>query len=181
MRAPSNRGEGKHKKSKMSRRFDSGGLEREYPMKYFIQLNATAKHGYDLVKVDEKGKETIVSLDKKTADDYLYLPDDVVKATNRKLIGINAIKKSGATRYELTVKEYREPRVLGPRTESGPRKKLEDYLTDDEKATIAAIMEKAKERREADKPVPLTPLEKARREYERKKAAYEKLMSEAEA
>lgn len=150
-------------------------------MKYFIQLNATAKHGYELVKVDENGKEIIVALDKKTADDYLYLPDDVVKATNRRLIGINGIKKSGATRYELTMKEYHEPRVLGPRTESGSTKKLIDYLTDEEKATIEKLMAVAKERREAEKSKAMSPIEKARKEYERKKAAYEKLLAEAEA
>ena len=150
-------------------------------MKYFIQLNATAKHGYELVKVDEKGDETIVKLDKKTADDYLYLPDDVVKATNRRLIGINGIKKANVERYELTVKEYHEPRVLGPRTEGGVTKKLIDYLTDEEKATIEKLMAVAKERREAEKSKAMSPVEKARREYERAMAKYEKLKAEAEA
>lgn len=150
-------------------------------MKYYIQQSETAKHGFELVKIDENGNEIIEKLDRKTADDYLYLPDDVVKATNRRLIGINAIKKANVQRYELTAKEYKEPRVLGQRTENGSTKKLIDYLTDEEKATIENLMKLAKERRDAEKSKAMSPLEKARREYERKKAIYEKLMSEAEA
>ena len=138
-------------------------------MKYYIQSNPQAKHGFELVKVDDNGDEIIVALDKKTADDYLYLPEDVVSATNRRLIGINGIKKANVERYELTTKEYHEPRVLGPRPANGePRKKLEDYMTDEEKAIIAGIIAKAKERREeATKREPMTELEKAQRAYER--------------
>lgn len=138
-------------------------------MKYFIQINPQAKHGFELVKVANDGQETIVALDKKTADDYLYLPQDVVDATNRRLIGINGIKKANVERYELTTKEYREPRVLGPRPANGePRKKLDEYMTEEEKATIADILAKAKARRdEATKKEPMTELEKAQRAYER--------------
>lgn len=146
-------------------------------MKYFIQLNPLTKHGFELVEVKNDGTEIVRALDKKTADDYLYLPDDVVKATNRRLIGMNAIKKANVERFELTVKEYKEPRVLGPRDNSTPRKKLEDYLTDEEKATIAEIMEKAKARKEADKPKPLSEIDKARLAAEKAKAKYEALLA----
>lgn len=149
-------------------------------MKVFIRRNATTKTGHEMAIVDENGVENIIPLDsefyeKKSGKTWVRLP---ANPTNRNLW---AKVDFDADQLYLEPRAYREPRILGPRTESGPRKKLEDYLTDDEKATIAAIMEKAKERREADKPAPLTPLEKARREYERKKAMYEKLLSEAEA
>lgn len=148
-------------------------------MKYFITPNTLTKHGFELIKVDENGIETVVALDKKTADDYLYLPDDVVKATNRRLIGINGIKKANVERYELTVKEYHEPRVLGPRDNSQPRKKLEDYLTDEEKAIIEDLMNKAKARKEADKPKPLTEVEKAKIAAQKAQAKYEALLAKS--
>lgn len=145
-------------------------------MKYFITLNPLTKHGFELVKVDDEGNTTYHCLDRKTPDDYLYLPDDVVKATNRRLIGMNAVRKANVERYELTVKEYREPRVLGPRDNTAPRKKLEDYLTEEEKSIIAKIMEECKKRREADKPKPLTEIEKAKIAAEKAQAKYERLL-----
>lgn len=151
-------------------------------MKYYIQPNATAKHGYELVKIDDNGNEVVMALDKKTTDNYLYMPDEVINATNRRLVGINGIKKANVERYELTPKEYKEPRVLGSHSNGEPRKKLDEYLTQEEKDILTELLARAKARREeATKKVPLTPLEKARREYERKKATYEKLMAEAEA
>jgi hypothetical protein len=41
-------------------------------------------------------------------------------------------------------------------------KKLIDYATDEERATIEAILTACKERRAADKPAPKTDLEKAK-------------------
>lgn len=134
-------------------------------MKYFITYNPQSKHGFQLVKVYDDNREEICNLDKKTTDDYLYLPEDVVKTTNRRLISMAMIKKANVERFEITAKEYREPRVLGPRNEnSTPRKKLEEYLTDDEKSIIADLIAKAKARREADKPKPLTEKEKLQRQ-----------------
>lgn len=51
-------------------------------------------------------------------------------------------------------------RVLGPRSEQS--KKLLDYATDEERATIEAILKACKERKTADKPAPKTELEKAK-------------------
>lgn len=51
-------------------------------------------------------------------------------------------------------------RVLGPRSEQS--KKLLDYATDEERATIEAILTACKERKAADKPAPKTELEKAK-------------------
>ena len=142
-------------------------------MKVFIRKNLSTPTGAELALIDENGTENVLPITSITKDGISFiLPDN---PSNRKYW---AISKLSDVPTELT---YKESKTLGPRTESGPRKKLEDYMTDEEKATIAAIIEKAKERREADKRTPLTPLEKARREYERKKAAYEQLLSEAEA
>ena len=146
-------------------------------MKVSIRQNATTKTGYEIVTTLDNGEVVVRELNRKTTDNYIYMPDDVVQTTNRRLIGIALIEKSMKDgEFEVEAKEYRAPRVLGPRDENGNHKKLEDYLTDEEKATIAKIMAEAKKRKEADKPKPLTELEKAKREYERKKAAYEKLL-----
>lgn len=145
-------------------------------MKYFIQQNPQSKYGYELVKVADDGQETVEQLNRKTPDHYLYLPDDVKADTNRTFIGINLLNKTNSYRYELTPKEYRAPRVLGSYTNGEPRKKLEDYLTDDEKAIIEDLMTKAKARREEEAKKAQDPVEKARREYEKALAKYNALM-----
>ena len=146
-------------------------------MKVYIRHNATTKTGYEVVSTLDNGEVVVTELNRKTTDNYLYMPDHVVQATNRRLIGIALIEKSMKDgEFEVEAKEYRAPRVLGPRDENGNHKKLEDYLTDEEKSIIANIMAEAKKRKEADKPKPLTEVEKAQREYEKAKAKLEKLM-----
>ena len=113
-------------------------------MKYYIQKNAQAKHGYELVKMSDNGDVEIIALNKKTTDNYLHLPEEVVTATNRRLIGMALLAKEGDM-YELTTKEPHEPRKLAP---SGNGKKLLEYATDEERKTIEAIIAKCKERRE---------------------------------
>lgn len=130
-------------------------------MKVYIRQNATTKTGYEVVTIDDNGVETCQAIDNITHDGIsLILPEN---PSNRKFW---AIKRLGEEPIELT---YKASKTFGPRTNSGePRKKLEDYMTDEEKATIADILAKAKARREeANKKVPLTELEKAQRAYER--------------
>lgn len=145
-------------------------------MKVFIRQNATTKTGYELVSIDELGNENVqpiekTVLEKKTNINWLVLPEN---AANRKLINPAKLEKAGGY-LELT---YKESVVIGPRGENGePRKKLEEYLTDEEKTIIADIMAKAKARREADKPKPLTEKEKLQRQLaklQEKLAKYEK-------
>lgn len=143
-------------------------------MKVYIRQNATTKTGYEIVSINDDGQEICQAientvLEKKTNVNWLVLPEN---AANRKLINPAKLEKANGF-IELT---YKESKVLGPRENASPRKKLEDYLTDEEKAIIADIMEKAKERREADKPKPLTPVEKAKRELERAQAKLDELM-----
>ena len=142
-------------------------------MKVFIRRNNSLPTGAELVLVDENGTETVNPITQIVDDGKTYkLPEN---PSNRKYW---AVSKVTDVPVELT---YKETKTLGPRTESGSTKKLIDYLTDEEKATIEKLMALAKERREAEKSKAMSPVEKARREYERKKAAYEKLLAEAEA
>ena len=68
------------------------------------------------------------------------------------------------------------PRVLGPYNHG---KKLEDYMTAEEKAIVDEIMAKCAERKAADKPKPLTDLEKAERELKRAMKKLEALKATA--
>lgn len=61
--------------------------------------------------------------------------------------------------------EVKVARTLGPRTEQA--KKLMDYATDEEKKIIEEILAKCKERKAADKPAPMSELEKAKRRADR--------------
>lgn len=137
-------------------------------MKVYIRQNATTKTGYEIVSINDDGQEVCQAIEQITHDGISFiLPEN---PSNRKYW---AIKRVGDEPVELT---YKESKVLGPRENTTPRKKLEDYLTEEEKSIIADIMEKAKKRRENDKPKPLTPVEKARREFERAQAKLEKLL-----
>ena len=104
----------------------------------------------------------------------LVLPQN---PSNRKYFNSKKVDAAGGS-IELI---YKESKVIGPRVASGePRKKLEDYMTEEEKATIQTIMEAARKRREeATKKVPMTPVEKAKRAYERAMANYEAELAKA--
>lgn len=133
-------------------------------MKVLVRQNATTNTGYEVVTIDDNGIETCQAIDKTYPGEpfTLVLP---VNASNRKFFNSKKVDAAGGE-IELT---YKESKTFGPRTNSGePRKKLDDYMTDEEKATIADILAKAKARREeANKKVPMTELEKAQRAYER--------------
>lgn len=87
--------------------------------------------------------------DNKTGKDWYTLPEN---SANRKCIVADKV-----TEQPLEL-EYKETRVVGPR---GSGKKLEDYMTPEERATVDAIMEACRERKLADKPQPKTELQKA--------------------
>lgn len=126
-------------------------------MKVFIRPNATTKTGYEIVSIDDLGNEKVQPITDVTHDDKSYiLPEN---PSNRKYW---AKSRVGNEPVELT---YKESRTFGPRGESGePRKKLTEYLTEEEKATIEGIWAKARERRAADRPKPLTEKEKLERQ-----------------
>lgn len=117
---------------------------------YYVQRNQEAKHGYELVTIDDAGNEKIVALTRKTTDNYLHMPEECAKATNRRLISIAMIEKANVDRFEVTYREYREPRVLGPKTNDGTTKTATkdwaDHLTDEEKVVYEELKAKAERR-----------------------------------
>lgn len=92
---------------------------------------------------------TKVVHDNKTGKDWYILPEN---SANRKCIVADKV-----TEQPLEL-EYKETRVVGPR---GSGKKVEDYMTPEERATVEAIFAACRERKLADKPQPKTELQKA--------------------
>ena len=73
-------------------------------------------------------------------------------------------------------------KTLGPRTESAPRKGLEEYLEGEDKAMYLALVEKAKANREAaNKKAPMTEYEKRVRAVERAQAKLAELQAQQNA
>lgn len=92
---------------------------------------------------------------------YLRLP---VNSTGRQFASCKKIDNAPnqTIDYGTTVKI---PKVLGPQA---PKKPLEEYLNENDKKTYLALVEKAKKaREEANKKIPLTDLEKARKQVEK--------------
>ena len=92
---------------------------------------------------------TKVVHENKTGKDWIVLPEN---SANRKVVDLAKVTEQP---LELN---YRETRVVGPR---GSSKKVEDYMTPEERATVDAIIAACRERKLADKPQPKTELQKA--------------------
>lgn len=117
--------------------------------------------GYELVTIDDQNNEVVKPIEKTYPNEpyTLILPANEV---NRKYFNSKKVDNAGGE-IELT---YKETRLLGPRTESTPRKGLEEYLEGEEKELYLKLVEKAKKNRDSINK-PLTELEKAKRAYER--------------
>ena len=112
---------------------------------------------------------TKVVHENKTGKDWIVLPEN---SSNRKVVDLAKVTEQP---LELN---YRETRVIGPR---GSGKKLEDYMTPEERATVDAIMAACRERKLADKPQPKTELQKAMElvaKYQAKVAALQAAQNE---
>ena len=137
-------------------------------MKVLVRRNSNTNTGYELVTINDAGKEVAVSIDKTYPNEpfTLVLP---ANEANRKYFNSKKVEAAGGE-IELT---YKESKTIGPRTESAPRKGLEEYLEGKDKEMYLALVEKAKKaREEANKKAPMSDLEKAMRAVER---AQEKL------
>lgn len=95
------------------------------------------------------------------ADYYVKLP---ANTCNRVWVSCAKVDKAPGQCIDYG-DEVKQARVLGPRSEQ--TKKLMDYATDEERATIEAILSRCRERKAADKPAPKTELEKAKAQMEK--------------
>ena len=142
-------------------------------MKVLVRRNSNTNTGYELVTINDAGKEVAVSIDKTYPNEpfTLVLP---ANEANRKYFNSKKVDAAGGE-IELT---YKESKTIGPRTESTPRKGLEEYLEGKDKEMYLALVEKAKKaREEANKKAPMSDLEKAMRAVERAQAKLAELQS----
>lgn len=146
-------------------------------MKVLVRKNSSTNTGYELVTINEAGKEVVVSIDKTYPNEpfTLVLP---ANEANRKYFNSKKVDAAGGE-IELT---YKESKTIGPRTESAPRKGLEEYLEGKDKEMYLALVEKAKKaREEANKKAPMTEYEKRVRAVERAQAKLDELMAQQKA
>ena len=149
-------------------------------MRTFIIYDEQSKTKYSLKFVDDSGKESFKTIDRFYPGEptTLVLPEN---PANRKYFSTKKLEEIDEGGLELT---YKESKTYGPRLagESAPRKPLEDWLTPDERKQYDELMAIARERRaEAQKKPTLTPVEKAKRAYEKALEALKKAEAEAEA
>ena len=146
-------------------------------MKVLVRRNSNTNTGYELVTINDAGKEVVVSIDKTYPNEpfTLVLP---ANESNRKYFNSKKVDAAGGE-IELT---YKESKTIGPRIESTPRKGLEEYLEGKDKEMYLALVEKAKKaREEANKKAPMSDLEKAMRAVERAQAKLAELQEKENA
>lgn len=142
-------------------------------MRVLIRKSSQSPTGYELVVINDEGKETSIAIPKTYPNEpfTLVLPEN---PSNRKYFNSKKVEAAGG-QIELT---YKESKTFGQRTETTPRKGLEEYLNDEDKATYLALIEKAKKaREEANKKAPMTEEERLMRIIERNQAKLEALKS----
>ena len=128
-------------------------------MKVQITKNSKSATGYAIVTIQDNGEKSIQMIDRTYPNEpfTLVLPEN---ASNRKYFNSKKVEAAGGT-IDL---EYKASRTLGARTESSPRKGLEEYLEGEEKELFLQLVEKAKKNREeANKKPKLTEIEKKQR------------------
>lgn len=117
--------------------------------------------GDEIVELNE-----YITVDKKSGKEVIKLPEN---SANRQWIMVDKVTEEG---IELN---YKETRTIGAR---GSSKKLQDYMTDEEKQIVADIMAKCQERKNADKPTPMTAEEKLRAKIAKLQAQIDALNKE---
>lgn len=146
-------------------------------MKVLVRKNNESATGYAIVTTHDDGTESVQPINHTDPANamILKLPEN---PSNRKWFSIKKVEAAGGE-IELT---YKESKTLGPRTESAPRKGLEEYLEGEDREMYLALVEKAKKaREEANKKAPMTEYEKRVRAVERAQAKLAELEAQQNA
>lgn len=140
-------------------------------MKTIIKSSIYSTTGYKIIIIDENEITTEIEINETDPknEKILKLPEN---PSNRKWISIDKITKANG---ELEL-DYKPTRTI----ENSSRKRLEDYLTEDERKTIEEIMNRAKERKEADKKPALSKKEKLEEKIKKLQEMIANLESENE-
>ena len=140
--------------------------------KITIRKSKTATTGYEILNGD--GKVLPIQSTYPGEPFTLVLP---VNTANRKYFNS---KKVDAANGSLQV-EYKETKTFGPRdntTSRNPAKRAAEYLPEEERKQLEALLEKAAKLRAEEKARPLTALEKAKRAKEKADAVLAALLAE---
>lgn len=134
------------------------------------------KEGNDYFLIDLESNEKVGPIKISNDGIYLMLPKN---RANRHWVTIEGIDKIFAKgdRYLMT---YKASKKFGSVVEQMLRNKLFNYLSDEDRAEITAIINRANEAREAAKAQPLSDIEKTQRRLEKLKAKLAALEAEAE-
>lgn len=125
-------------------------------MKTYLTKNENYPHGVCLT-IENDGVISEIAVELSRDNTAYKLPDN---PSNRKFVQISKFDKCNGY-VELNAIE-RNQSANGPRSQSAPRKGLEEYLEGEDKELYLALVEKAKKaREEANKKAPMTELEKA--------------------
>ena len=122
-------------------------------MKEFIRKNTTTTYGYEHVMVGADGAERVVKWLKKSYDNYLFF---ATTSCGRKCVAIkllDAVMHEDGDTYEVTAESLALTRTSGIMNGTipvEPKKPLEDYLDEDDKAVYLALVAKAKKNREIE-------------------------------
>lgn len=139
--------------------------------KITIRKSKTATTGYEILNGD--GKVLPIQSTYPGEPFTLVLP---VNTANRKYFNS---KKVDAANGSLQV-EYKETKTFGPRDNTTPRspaKRAAEYLPEEERKQLEALLEKAAKLRAEEKAQPLTALEKAKRAKEKADAVLAALLA----
>ena len=122
-------------------------------MKEIIRKNENAQYGYEHVKVNDDGTEVVVKWLKKTSDNYLFFKHTYC---SRKCVAIKLLEKMLPNEGdELEVSDSnltleRTAGIINGTIKVEPKKPLEDYLNDEDKAIYLALVNKAKKAKEIE-------------------------------
>ena len=122
-------------------------------MKEFIRKNLNHKYGYEHVMVDADGTERVVAWKMKSTDNYLFF---ATTSCGRKCVAIkllDTVMHEHGDTYEVTAESLaltRTSGIMNGTVHVEPKKPLEDYLSDDDKAIYLALVAKAKRNREIE-------------------------------
>lgn len=137
-----------------------------------IRKSKTSPTGYEMV---DNGKAIAIPSTYPGEPFTLVLP---ANAANRKYFNSKKVDAAGGS-IDL---DYKATKTIGPRDSTTPRepsKPLADFLEGEERDTFIRLRDKAVAAKiEANKPVPMTELEKARRAKERAEARLAELLAQ---
>lgn len=102
-----------------------------------------------------------------------------VSSSNRKWYNIKKAEKEFAANNNSIYLPYKASIKLGAQGSKLPNEKLIAYLDEEDRAEYEAIIARARQAMAEDKVKPMTELEKAEAKVAKAKAAYEKLLAEA--